>query len=115
MNEFDGFRDEFKDWQNLTGDFQVSQSTVNSSGQPVENWVTIHSSVSVNFWTDQSRETSINDKFVDQATGSMVVDPTLGIDTTYRFLVGADEYYITGKDDIGEFEETRLLSWRRQY
>lgn len=109
----------FSDWQNVTGTFEQYVSTTNAAGQPIESWVTVTGgeNVKVNFWTDSSRETNVNDRFVDQATGTFLINPadiSFAPDTTMRFNVNGTIYYVEGFDDTADFGQVYVLTWRRE-
>lgn len=109
----------FVDWQTKTASFEELSTTTNSAGQPVDTWSVISGaeSVPVNFWTDSSRKTDVNDRFVDQATGTVLVDPAdidFEPDTTMRMEIDSKYYYIVGVDDVAGFDEVYVLNWRRE-
>lgn len=109
----------FEEWTTKTGTFEQYVSTTNAAGQPIETWeaVTGGEDVEVNFWTDSSRETNVNDRFVDQATGTLLVDPaqiSFKPDTTMRFNVAGKVYYIEGVDDVAAMGDVYVLKWRRE-
>ena len=109
----------FDNWRNATVTFEQFVSTTNAAGQPIESWETVtgDENIKVNFWTDASRETNVNDRFVDQVTGTVLIKPnniTFKPDTTMRFSVDGVYYYVEGFDDVAGFGEVYVLSWRRE-
>ena len=109
----------FDNWRNATVTFEQFVSTTNAAGQPIESWETVSGgeNIKVNFWTDASRETNVNDRFVDQATGTVLIKPnniTFKPDTTMRFSVEGVYYYVEGFDDVAAFGDVYILSWRRE-
>lgn len=105
----------FKDWALKTADIKELTTTVNSSGQVVEGETTIASGLKVNYWTDNSQETNVNDKFVDQATGSMLVKNSAFTPNTKQWAeIDGKVHYITGVDDVGGLGEFYVLKWRRE-
>src|SRR6056297_3460362 len=102
--------DYFDEWKTLTGTFEQKESTTNSAGVPIESWETVTGGedIEVNYWTDSSRETNVNDRFVDQATGTFLVKPekiSFKPDNTMRFNVDGTYYYVEGFDDVVGFGE----------
>lgn len=111
--------DHFTDWQKKTADFKKLVNTTNDAGQPIEEWQTVSggSGIDVNFWTDASRETNQNDRFVDQATGTALVDPakiSFAPDTTMKMVIDSKDYYIEGVDDVAALGDVYILTWRRE-
>lgn len=105
----------FKDWAKKTADFKELSTTVNSSGQVVESETEIATGLKVNYWTDNSNETNVNDKFVDQATGSILVKYSAFTPNTQMWAeIDGKKHYITGVNDIGGLGEFWLLTWRRE-
>lgn len=79
---------------------------------------TLLGTVNVGFWVDRSQETNINDKFVNDKTGKIVVnksDLTFTIDKTSVAVIDSEDYYIEGTDNIGFQNEILLLKYRKEY
>ena len=107
----------FDDWAKVTGIFQENTVTTNSAGQVVESWADKGSSLTVQFWTDSSNETNVNDRFVDQKTGRFLVtysDIDFTPTTQMRFKVSTTYYYITGVDNVANMDEFYVINWRLQ-
>lgn len=107
--------DYFNDWAKKTGTFQETTITTNAAGQPVISWsaVTSGSNLDVQFWTDTSNETDVNDRFVDQKKGKMLLKHGIITPTTkMRFYDGTNYYYIIGVDNVADFDEFYVISWR---
>lgn len=106
--------DFFTDWQNKSCTFYKKTVTKNSSGEPVEAWVSINLSGTYNFWTDNSRQTDQADKYFDKATGKILVPSGNGIDLNefeHKFISGGVDYLITGVNDIAAFNDFDKFSW----
>ncbi len=111
--------DYFADWMKDTATFEELSTTTNSAGQPIESWsaVTDGANIDVALWTDSSRETNVNDRFVDQATGTALIDPgdiPFTPDTTMRMDIDGVYYYVEGVDNVAGFNEMFVLKWRRE-
>ena len=104
----------FRDWQTKTVDIKKLVVTQDAAGVPVESEETVASSVAINYWTDTSRETNQNNKFIDQALGSALLPPTLTVDTTMWFEADGVKHYIVGVDDVGAMGDVLVVSWRRE-
>jgi len=105
----------FSDWRKKTVDIKKLEITVDSEGRQTETESTVESDVDVNFWTGSSQETNVNDKFVNQATGQAILPPDITVTTKMWMEDSEGKYYITGVDDVAEFGELTLVSWRREY
>lgn len=110
--------DYFSDWM-VTATFKEPTTTTNDEGQPSDSWSTVTdgSDIDVALWTDSSRETNVNDRFVDQTTGTALVDPgdiSFTPDTRMRMEIDGVDYYIEGVDNVAEFGEMIVLKWRRE-
>jgi hypothetical protein len=106
---------EFSDWRTKTITIKQLTTTVNSSGVPIEGESTVVADLKVNYWTDVSRETSTNDKFVDQAIGTILVPTSYTLDTTMWFETDGEKHYITGVDNVAALDKILVVSWRRAY
>jgi hypothetical protein len=106
--------DLFRDWQTKTADIKKLVVTQDASGVPVESETLVASAVSINYWTNTSRETNQNDKFVDQALGTALLPPELVVDTTMWFEIGDVKHYIVGVDDVAGMGDVLVVSWRRE-
>lgn len=103
----------FIDWQTKTVTFQSRVETKNSYGETITTWADLLTTT-VNWWTDSSRETNVNDKFVDKKTGRALLDNNLGLtpDNTMRIYVSDDEtYQIIGTDNVASFGEFYVIDW----
>ena len=105
----------FANWRTKTATLKRNTVTVDSSGVPQETEQTVASGLRVNFWTDQSVESNVNDKFVDQATGRVILPHAVAVDTTMWLEIDGEKHYVTGVDDVGGFGDVLVVSWRRQY
>lgn len=107
----------FEDWQKKTVTFQGPVTTVDSSGIPVTTFGNLQENVAVNWWIDTSQVTNKNDKFVNDVVGKILVNPdtlTIDLSTAQQFTDSTYTYYITGYDDIANFEDVCVISWRRE-
>lgn len=110
------FLDDFRDLLNYSATFQVESTTKNSDGVPVKSWAT-DQVVSAGFWTDNSQQTNINEKFVDQKLGTIVVDPnelTFTPTTKHRCEIDGEYYYIEGVDNSVFQGEVYFLKYRKE-
>lgn len=104
----------FKDWHTKTADIKKLVTTQDASGVPIESEETVAAGVSIAYWTNTSRETSTNDKFVDQALGSALLPPTTEVDTTMWLEIGGVKHYIVGVDDVAGMGDMLVVDWRRE-
>lgn len=110
------FLDDFRDLLDKSGTFEIESTIKNSEGVPTKSWTT-EQVVSCGFWTDNSQETNINDKFVDQNIGQIIVDPydlTFVPTTKHRCSINNTLYYIEGVDDSVNQGEVYFLKYRRE-
>ena len=106
----------FADWMRKTADIKRNVITTNpETGRPEETEETVESGVQIGYWTDSSRETNTNDKFVDQALGSALLPPSLTVDTTMWLEIDGDKHFVVGVDNVAGFDEVLVVSWRREY
>lgn len=120
MSEFEGFFEDFSDGWTTTAAFykRTSAGVDDDTGIPTPETDTLLGTVSVGFWTSNSQETNVNDKFVNQKIGEMVVNKselTFTIDTESFAVINGENYYIEGTDNIGLQGEVLLLTWRKEY
>lgn len=105
----------FADWRTKTADIKKAETTVDSdTGQPIESEVTVKSGVKINYWTDRSNVSNVNDKFVNQVVGRALLPPKLSIDTTMWLEIDGVKHYVVGVDDIAGFNDVLSISWRRE-
>lgn len=104
----------FQDWTTKSITLKKATTTVDAAGVPVHAEETVASGLRVNYWTDVSRETNVNDKFVDQATGSVLLPPKIAVDTTMWFEIGGVKHYVVGVDNVAGMGEFTHVSWRRE-
>lgn len=110
----------FRDWTKRTGSFYQKTVTTDPVGRDVITWPLVSGgdNITVNFWTDNSLETLTSDKFVNQKTGRLLLDPaeiTFTPDTTMKFTSEGIDYFIVGNDDVADFDEVLVLKWARDY
>lgn len=103
----------FADWQTKTATIKSKTTTVDSAGVPQETEAVVKASVKVNYWTNVSRETNVNDKFVDQATGTVLLPPSITVDTTMWMEIDGVKHYIIGVDPVAGMGEFTVVAWRR--
>lgn len=106
---------EFADWQTKTITIKELTTTVDGDGVPQEGESVVASDLKVNYWTDVTRETNQNDRFVDQALGTILLDPGVSVSTAMWFELDGVKHYITGVDDVAGMGEFTVVSWRREY
>ncbi|MDA3939819.1 MAG: hypothetical protein PF693_10980 [Spirochaetia bacterium] len=104
----------FTDWQKKTANIKELITTKNDAGQTVESETVIASGITINWWIDNSNETNINDKFVDQVKGSALISPEYTLNTKQWMEIDSVKYYIIGVDDVAGFGEVTLVKWRRE-
>jgi len=106
----------FEDWRTKTADIKRKSVLIDSTtGQPVESEVTVKSGVKINYWTDRTNVSNVNDKFVNQVVGRALLPPKLSIDTTMWLEIDGVKHYIVGVDDVAGFSDVLSISWRRQH
>lgn len=106
---------EFSDWRTKTITVKQLTTTVDAAGVPTEGESVVVENLAVNYWTEISRETNANDRFVDQATGKILTPTQYSLDTTMWFEVDGAKHYITGVDNVAGFDEFLVVSWSRAY
>lgn len=105
----------FTNWATKTADIKQLQTTVDSStGQPIESETTVASGVKINYWTDSTNVSNVNDKFVNQVVGRALLPPALSIDTTMWLEIDGVKHYVVGVDDVAGFGDVLSISWRRE-
>ena len=111
-----GILDEFGDWMKKTADIKQLVTTKGSDGRPAESETVIATGVEVAYWTDVSRETNQNSKFVDQALGTVLLDPSVYDNITTEMWLEIDDkkHYVIGVDNVAEFGELLVVKWRRE-
>ena len=102
----------FSDWRTKTAIIKSKTTAVNSSGIP-ENTETVIATTEINYWTDNSNESNVNDKFVDQAVGRGILPPGIIVNTTMLMEIDGVDHYITGVDDVAGLGEITVVKWRR--
>ncbi len=110
-----GFLDYFTDWAKKTATIKELTTSLNASGQVIESETTIVEDLVINWWTDVSNETNVNDKFVDQATGRALIPPEYSMNTKMWMEIDSEKYYIIGVDNVAGFGEFTTVDWRREY
>lgn len=101
--------------QTREADLKRSILTRDDAGRPVQTEELVERRVKVDYWTDTSRVTDQNDKFVDQALGSAIVSNKLEVDTTMWLDIDGAKHYVTGVNDFAGRGTKQLLSWRREH
>jgi len=112
------FLDCFRDLLNCSAEFFIEVDTKNATtGQVTKTWSSVQTA-DVGFWVDNSNETNVNDKFVDQATGTIVADPnnliTFTPTTKHKAVIGGVDYFIIGVDNVAHQDEVYLLKYRKE-
>ena len=102
----------FSDWRTKTAIIKSKTTAVNSSGIP-ENTETVIATTEINYWTDNSNESNVNDKFVNQAVGRAILPPGIIVKTTMLMEIDGVDHYITGVDDVAGLGEITVVKWRR--
>jgi len=104
----------FDDVAKKTVTIQEKVAGVDSNGIPTETFNDLKT-VSLLWWTDESRVTSENDRFVDKARGRAILDVAEGItpDTTMRMTAGSEIYFVSGVDQVLELGEIYVITWTR--
>lgn len=110
-----GFYDQFADWRRKTATLKRNVLTRDAAGRPVETEETVAGPVEINYWTDTSRETNQNDRFVDSALGTAILPASLTVDTTMWMDIGGVKHYVVGVDNVAAFDEILIVSWRREH
>jgi len=86
-----------------------------AAGRPQETEELVARRVKLEYWTDTSRQTNQNDKFIDQAIGSAVLSNKHDIDTTMVLEIDGVKHYIIGVDEFAGYGTKQLVSWRREH
>ena len=102
----------FADWRTKIAIIKSKTTAVNSSGIP-ENTETVIATTEINYWTDNSNESNVNDKFVNQAVGRAILPPGIIVKTTMLMEIDGVDHYITGVDDVAGLGEITVVKWRR--
>jgi hypothetical protein len=114
-----GILEYFDDWQKHTGIVEVATETKGSAGKTVTTWSQVQTEVPFASWVGTSRQTSENDKFVDQETGDILLDPAdISFTPTISHRVTDENgkiYYIEGVDNIAGFDELYKLFYRVEH
>jgi hypothetical protein len=109
--------DFFDDYSTESVTFYQPTISKNSAGQPIAGTdTTLQTGVEVHFWIDTSAETNVNDKFVDNIVGSVLVrvsDLTFVPTTKMIFKLDSKTYYIEGVDNIGNEDDFYEIMWRQ--
>lgn len=112
------FLNYFDDWKTTTITVEEQTTTQNAAGVPETEWSSVAEDIEVQFWTESTQETNVNDKFVDQRTGYFLLNPKsidFTPDNTMRFKIGSEIYYISGVDNIAHFNDVITVAWRKEY
>jgi len=106
---------EFADWKTKTITIKQLTTTVDGAGVPVSGETVVVADLRVNYWTDVSAESNINDRFVDQATGSILLPSQYTVDTSMWFEADGVKHFITGVNNVAAMDRIVVVSWRREY
>jgi len=103
----------FADWRTKIAIIKSKTTSVNpNTGIPEETEATV-ATVDINYWTDNSNESNVNDKFVNQAVGRAILPPGIIVKTTMLMEIDGVDHYITGVDDVAGLGEITVVKWRR--
>lgn len=111
------FLDCFAEEMNKTGSLQLEVTNKGATGQTSITWDVVET-VTFGFWTDNSIQSNNNDKFVNDKTGTIILDPAKvsilpGI--KYKIVYNSEDYFITGNDDIAFMGEVYALNFKKEY
>lgn len=114
-----GILDAFGDWQVVSAQYKQVQTTKDSAGQVTTALVDVGTPFDCWKWIDSSNEIDLNNAFVGDEIGTIVIEPSTAPTTPKRgdvIVADGSEYKIIGVDDsILELEEVILIKYRRAY
>lgn len=111
---------DFDDFPKYSASFQELR-TVNVAGEVTKSYVEVATG-DVWIYTLQSKQTNNQNQFVNDETGHILYIPgtltnadgeSYDITKKLKCVIGSNECFIEGKDDIGRFAEVEVLLYRK--
>ena len=110
------FIDAFDCWITNKGDFHSKDVDSTSEGT-VTTWPLTQASVDFGFYVEKSIQTNVNEKFIDNKTGTLVCrfrDLTFTPKIDHKLIYNSEDYFIIGTDNVGLQNEVWLLKFRKE-
>lgn len=116
-----GFTNSFKRYMKFNVQFsKLTETKDPTSGTTTKSFTNVGDPVKAGYWIDSVVVTDVNDKFVDDEVGTIVIDPNKfkpEANAVYRVTKTDDSTIndVVGFDDLGNMGQVLLVKYRKSY